>query len=132
MLPTINTAGDFIVVEKWTHLSKRGYQVGDIVQGRHPYENHPVCKRIIGKVGTPSFGFCNWEGGDIIRPDISSREVIRVPKGHVWIQGDNLSNSIDSRNYGAVPEATLKGRVLARVIAPFLAYFIDFPDFFSK
>jgi inner membrane protease subunit 1 len=116
MLPTINTAGDFIVVEKWTHLSKRGYKVGDIVQGRHPYENHPVCKRIIGKVPL-ALGFgSNWEGGDIIRPDISSREVIKVPKGHVWIQGDNLSNSIDSRNYGAVPEATLKGRVLARVI----------------
>ena len=65
----------------------------------------------------------NGQGGDIIRPDVSSREVIRVPKGHVWIQGDNLSNSIDSRNYGAVPEATLKGRVLARVIMPLLGYF---------
>jgi len=50
MLPTINPTGDFILVEKWTHLSKRGYKVGDIVQGRHPYENHPVCKRIIGRV----------------------------------------------------------------------------------
>ena len=50
MLPSINQSGDFILVEKWTHLSKRGYRVGDIVQGRHPYENHPVCKRIVGKV----------------------------------------------------------------------------------
>ena len=50
MLPTINQSGDFILVEKWTHLSQRGYKSGDIVQGRHPYENHPVCKRIVGKV----------------------------------------------------------------------------------
>ena len=50
MLPTINQADDFILVEKWTHLSKRGYKVGDIVQGRHPYESHSVCKRIVGKV----------------------------------------------------------------------------------
>ena len=50
MLPTLNQSGDFILVEKWTHLSKRGYRQGDIVQGRHPYENHPVCKRIVGKV----------------------------------------------------------------------------------
>ena len=49
MLPTINQSGDFILVEKWTHLSQRGYKAGDIVQGRHPYENHPVCKRIVGK-----------------------------------------------------------------------------------
>ena len=40
---------------------------------------------------------------------------MKVPKGHIWLQGDNLANSIDSRNYGPVPEATLKGRVLARV-----------------
>ena len=40
---------------------------------------------------------------------------MKIPKGHVWLQGDNLANSIDSRDYGAVPEATLKGRVLARV-----------------
>ena len=52
MLPTINQQGDFILVEKWTHLSQRGYQVGDIVQGRHPYENHSVCKRVVGKVYT--------------------------------------------------------------------------------
>jgi mitochondrial inner membrane protease subunit 1 len=42
-------------------------------------------------------------------------KLIRVPKGHVWIEGDNVVNSIDSRDYGPVPEATLKGRVLARV-----------------
>jgi len=51
--------------------------------------------------------------------DTSTRKWVKVPKGHVWLQGDNLANSIDSRNYGAVPEATLKGRVLARVSAEF-------------
>jgi mitochondrial inner membrane protease subunit 1 len=50
MLPTINQEGDFIIVEKWTLYSQRGYKVGDIVQGGHPYENHTVCKRIVGKV----------------------------------------------------------------------------------
>ena len=41
--------------------------------------------------------------------------LIKVPQGHVWLVGDNLGNSIDSRDYGPVPEATLKGRILARV-----------------
>ena len=47
--------------------------------------------------------------------DTLTGQFMKIPKGHVWLQGDNLANSIDSRNYGAVPEATLKGRVLARV-----------------
>ncbi|GFH17204.1 mitochondrial inner membrane protease subunit [Haematococcus lacustris] len=35
-----------------------------------------------------------------------------VPVGHVWIQGDNLLHSLDSRVYGPVPAALLRGRVL--------------------
>lgn len=42
-------------------------------------------------------------------------QFVKIPKGHVWLQGDNLSNSTDSRAYGPVPIALLKGTVLARV-----------------
>lgn len=58
MLPTLYETGDFILVEKWTHLSKRGYKTGDIVHGRHPYELHPVCKRIVGKVISLTVSVC--------------------------------------------------------------------------
>jgi hypothetical protein len=50
MLPTLNVFGDFMLVEKWTQFSSRGYRQGDIVQGRHPYKGHPISKRIIGMV----------------------------------------------------------------------------------
>lgn len=43
---------------------------------------------------------------------------VRIPRGHVWLAGDNLSNSTDSRAYGPVPVALLKGKVLARVSSP--------------
>jgi hypothetical protein len=33
----------------------------------------------------------------------------------VWLQGDNTRNSNDSRHYGAVPVAMLRGRVCYRV-----------------
>ena len=38
-----------------------------------------------------------------------------VPAGHVWLQGDNRNDSADSRNYGPVPLALVRGRVLTRI-----------------
>ena len=35
----------------------------------------------------------------------------QVRKGHVWLEGDNKINSIDSRIYGQVPYGLLHGRV---------------------
>ena len=43
------------------------------------------------------------------------RNKFAIPAGHVWIQGDNLSNSIDSRYYGPVPESYIEGRVFYRI-----------------
>jgi hypothetical protein len=39
----------------------------------------------------------------------------QVPKGHVWLQGDNAYNSTDSRHYGPVPYALIQGKVFYRV-----------------
>ena len=39
----------------------------------------------------------------------------QVPEGHCWLLGDNLPFSRDSRFYGAVPLALIKGKVIARV-----------------
>lgn len=39
----------------------------------------------------------------------------RVPPGHVWMMGDNRSNSRDSRVFGAVPESNVVGRAFVRV-----------------
>lgn len=38
-----------------------------------------------------------------------------VPQGHVWLEGDNASNSTDSRAYGPVPLAMVRGRVFLKV-----------------
>ena len=46
-------------------------------------------------------------------------KTITVPTGHVWLSGDNLANSTDSRNYGPVPLGCLRGKILMRVSSSF-------------
>jgi signal peptidase I len=35
-----------------------------------------------------------------------------VPVGHVFVLGDNLASSVDSRRFGVIPTSAVKGRVL--------------------
>lgn len=42
-------------------------------------------------------------------------KVICVPKGHVWLEGDNSENSIDSRTYGPVPMGLIQSRAFLRI-----------------
>lgn len=44
--------------------------------------------------------------------------ILQVPRGHVWLEGDNRSNSADSRIYGPVPQGLICARALCRVWPP--------------
>ncbi|RYG51458.1 hypothetical protein EON66_10730 [archaeon] len=46
---------------------------------------------------------------------------LQVPDGHIWIEGDNPQNSLDSRTYGPIPAAAVTGRVVATVWPPWRA-----------
>ncbi|PVU86489.1 hypothetical protein BB559_004277 [Furculomyces boomerangus] len=80
--------------------------VGDVVASINPLDPETqVMKRILGL------------SGDVIciDPLLSNTRYVKIPKGHVWLQGDNTSNSVDSRIYGPVPIGLLKGKVLFKV-----------------
>ncbi len=38
-----------------------------------------------------------------------------MPEGHVYVGGDNLPWSRDSRNYGPLPMGLINGKVIARI-----------------
>ncbi|KAL1110470.1 hypothetical protein AAG570_007998 [Ranatra chinensis] len=96
MEPTIYT-NDIVLCEHVTKSIMRG----DIViacSTNDPTVN--VCKRVLAIAG------------DIIH--MGGREMM-IPTGYIWLQGDNLYNSTDSRNYGPIPLGLVRGRVLAKV-----------------
>ncbi|XP_046665233.1 mitochondrial inner membrane protease subunit 1 [Homalodisca vitripennis] len=103
MEPTLFT-NDTILTE---HVSPKlnNIKKGDIVVARSPTNPKQfICKRVTGVEG------------DKMCPGFISQVV--VPRGHVWLEGDNRNNSSDSRNYGPVPVGLLRGRVLC-IIWPF-------------
>jgi inner membrane protease subunit 1 len=107
MMPTFNPQGDIALVE---HVSKK-VSVGDVVIAYSMQSpRQVVCKRVLGVEGDRVEYMDRNSGVD---------NVVVVPKGHVWLQGDNLGNSTDSRQYGPVPYAMIKGRVLCRLYPDF-------------
>jgi type IV secretory pathway protease TraF len=41
--------------------------------------------------------------------------IVDIPEGHVWLSGDNMPFSQDSRSYGPVPSRNLLGRLVVAV-----------------
>ncbi|BFG28923.1 hypothetical protein CerSpe_151970 [Prunus speciosa] len=111
MLPTLNISGDVLLSE---HVSHRFGKVGagDLVLVRSPNDPRKiVTKRILGMEGDQVTFFVDPKHSDRSQTTV-------VPKGHVWIQGDNIYSSFDSRTYGAVPYGLIQGKVFCRVWPP--------------
>lgn len=105
MLPTINVEGDWVFISKY-HRRGRGVAVGDIVSYEHPMRRgYRAVKRIVAMPG------------DFVLRDTPGRGewVVQVPEGHCWVAGDNLEWSRDSRHFGPLPLALLKGKVLFKI-----------------
>lgn len=45
--------------------------------------------------------------------------MVQVPEGHVWVVGDNMGWSRDSRFYGPMPMAFIRGKMLLSIEGPF-------------
>ncbi len=123
MEPTLH-AGDVVLVDR-RDVDPRGLAHGDLVTFAHPQTGERMLKRVIALPGDsvvmldaivhvndrpveePYVDFSDWEG------IFTARSV--VPAGHVYVLGDNRGDSVDSRDFGPVPTASLDGRYLARL-----------------
>lgn len=99
MEPTI-FSNNILVTE---HISPRFKNIerGDIVIAKSPSNpKQHICKRVTAVEG------------DKVKSGIFPYV---VPRGHIWLEGDNRDNSSDSRAYGPVPLGLVRGRAVCRV-----------------
>jgi signal peptidase I len=131
MLPTFNKQGDVALLEHVSVWAGR-IRTGDVVVAKSVLNpRHIVCKRVLASAGerVPDSSYRgplktvrnnpkDWYRhvftlSLLYKP--RGRWLVQVPAGHVWLQGDNTCNSTDSREYGPVPYALLRGRVTLKV-----------------
>ncbi|KAF7050776.1 hypothetical protein CFC21_059095 [Triticum aestivum] len=90
--------GDIVLAEK-ACLDQYKFSRGDVILFKCPSNHKEVfVKRLIGLPG-------EW----IQLP--ASSEIIKVPQGHCWVEGDNAARSWDSRSFGPIPLGLINGRV---------------------
>jgi len=110
MLPTLAVSGEVVIEDCISvRLNPDKLQRGELIILKSPLDpQRTICKRIIGLAGDT---VCVDPTGRLA----PSTEHVLVPKGHIWIGGDNAAESRDSRMYGPVPIALVHGRLYARI-----------------
>lgn len=141
MEPTLYS-NNVLITEKISHR-RGGILRGDIVIAKNPSNPRQfVCKRVIAlpgdRVVTQSSFHPFTEPANSAAPApvdsehvehledahletgaltqrIFRSNVIVVPRGHVWVEGDNSANSMDSRQYGPIPLGLIRSRAVLRL-----------------
>ncbi|XP_039960497.1 mitochondrial inner membrane protease subunit 1 [Bactrocera neohumeralis] len=97
---------------------------GDIIIAVSPTDPKQfICKRIVGIPGDRIVLKNNTKpiDTDIDVLVTSKKQKVNefqdeyVPRGYIWIEGDNSENSSDSRYYGPIPLGLVKSRVVCRL-----------------
>ncbi|PKA56971.1 Chloroplast processing peptidase [Apostasia shenzhenica] len=95
--------GDVALVEKFC-LKNYKFSHGDVVIFHSPNNFKQIfVKRLLALPG------------DLIQV---SSDVVIIPEGHCWVEGDNSTHSYDSRSFGPIPLGLIRGRVTHVVWPP--------------
>ncbi|KAM3317667.1 hypothetical protein ACQJBY_035399 [Aegilops geniculata] len=118
MLPALNMTADVLLTDK---VSPRYGRVapGDVLFLVSPEDPRKVViKRVLG-----------MEGDSVTYPvdpgNSDATKTVVVPRGHIWVQGDNIYDSHDSRQFGPVPYGLVKGKISYRIWPPSRIGLID-------
>lgn len=119
MYPTIPNHQSSMIQSR-RYAGGRNIQLGDVVEINSPIQQRgKVAKRVIGMPGdyvvrdanlAPTVGGASLHGN--VEQGWKEPMMVQVPEGHVWLAGDNMVQSRDSRFYGPVPLAMITGKGL--------------------
>ena len=126
MEPTLK-AGAVVLIDKLTFHSRDPHR-GDVVVTFDPRTGGPIVKRVVAIAGD-SVGIENGllvvNGTTVVERYIDNDNMEGfyfgpdvVPKGDVFLLGDNRDISVDSRTFGPVAVDDIDGRVLATIWPP--------------
>jgi signal peptidase I len=120
--------GDRVLVNK----QNRSAHVGDIVVYKRPPGEEAdaikdLIKRVIaieGQTVTAKNGKLYVDGKQLDEPYLAPgtetvmNDTVKVPKGEVWVMGDNRTQSRDSRFFGPIKKSSIIGHAYFRVWPP--------------
>ncbi|KAF8842238.1 LexA/Signal peptidase [Paxillus ammoniavirescens] len=104
MQPTLNpdtsALDDIVVFDRFSVISGRPIEKGDIISLRDPIHDKMIVKRVIAV------------SGDVVKtlPPYPAAEVL-VPEGHIWVEGDEPFRTLDSNKFGPVPLALVDAKL---------------------
>ena len=93
-------------------------EIDDIIVFKNPKTGLMSIKRCVGIQGDEfkiESGFLfinNYRIPLNLYHENSLRKQDKVPEGHIFVLGDNLDESIDSRSYGTIPLENIFGRLI--------------------
>jgi inner membrane protease subunit 1 len=102
MLPTFSAFGEIVLMEK---ISQRFnlLKKGDIICVLNPINpDMKLCKRILANENE-------------VYKTTKYENLIKVPSNHIWVEGDNKDNSLDSRKFGPITKNLVQGKIIMRI-----------------
>jgi len=107
MLPTVNGKTDLLFLDAFTSHFVRNPRKGEVILATNPFkQGHNVVKRV---------KFVEDEVASFEDPRDGRVHQVRIPKGHVWVEGDNPDQSKDSRDYGPMSLQLCQGIIRGKV-----------------
>lgn len=113
MRPTLNpdestSSTDWVLLWKFHSTKAQCLHRNDVVLFKSPLDpSKTYCKRIKG-----------IQYDSVLTRYPYPKEVVHVPRNHIWVEGDNVYHSIDSNNFGPISNGLVIGRAVQVIWPP--------------